>query len=308
MVVCATFQPGRYYIVMTAQNPTRRDLLRLASLAAAAGCTLSLPRGAFAAPASHLTYGVQLFMVRRQAPKDLAGVLKAIHDVGFTQIELYPIAYTHPPAELKKIVADSGLGLVSAHFDYEGFETKIDYGHQLGLKYMVCPMLPQDLWNSTAGFAKAAADFNRWGKAVKDAGMTFAFHNHCYEFKPLDGGVTGWHTLMSQTDPALVKMEFDLYWLTQGGQDPAAMLKRYADRAVLVHMKDRTPGAPAGYEMGPEAEHFTELGTGSLAWPALLKQARQQGIRYAFLDQDETKKPVFESMKESYGYLKKLNV
>ncbi len=45
--------------------------------------------------------------------------------------------------------------------------------------------------------------------------MEFLFHNHCYEFKPLEGGVTGWQTLMSHTDAKLVKMEFDLYWLTQ---------------------------------------------------------------------------------------------
>ena len=293
---------------MMQPNPSRRDLLRLTALAAAAGCTVSLPRSAFAAPAAHLTYGVQLFMVRQQAPKDLAGILKAIHDVGFTQIELYPVVYNHPAAELKQIVADSGLGLVSAHFDYEGLEDKIAYGKELGLQYMVCPMLPQDQWTSTAGFTKAAEDFSRWGKKIKDAGMTFAFHNHCYEFKPLDGGVTGWNTLMSKTDPSLVKLEFDVYWLTQAGQDPAAMLKRYADRLVLFHMKDRLAGAPTGFEMGKVAEHFTELGTGTIAWPALLKQARALGVKYAFLDQDETKGPVLESMTQSFGYLKKLDV
>lgn len=282
----------------------RRDLLRLASLA---GCTLSLPRSLFATPPGRLTYGVQLFMVRREAATNLAAVLKAIHNVGFTQIELYPIAYTHPAAELKQIVADSGLGCVSAHFDYVGLESKIDYGRQLGLRYMVCPMLPQDQWTSTEGFTKAAADFSRWGKAVKDSGMTFCFHNHCYEFKPQQAGVTGWQTLMDHTDPALVKMEFDLYWLTQAGQDPAAMLAEYKDRARLIHLKDRTAGAPTGFAMGKVAEHFTELGKGSIAWPALLAQARSQGIEYAFLDQDETSIPVLQSMTESFAYLKKLN-
>jgi sugar phosphate isomerase/epimerase len=286
---------------------TRRDFLRLSALAAAAGCTISFPRSAFAASPG-LIYGVQLFMVRRQAATDLAAVLKQIHAVGFSQIELYPIAYTHPPAELKQIVADSGLGCVSAHFDYAGLDSKIDYARQLGLTYLVCPMLPADQWTSTAGFRKAADDFNRWGKAAHDVGITFCFHNHCYEFKPQEQGVTGWQTLMEHTDPTLVKMEFDLYWLTQAGQNPAAMLAKYKDRARLIHMKDRIKGAPTGFAMGPTAEHFTELGTGSLDWPALLKQARSQGIKYAFLDQDETAGPVFTSMTESFDYLKKLSV
>jgi sugar phosphate isomerase/epimerase len=283
---------------------TRRNFLRLSALAA--GCVIRFPSNALAEPAtaSGMIYGVQLFMVRRQAVKDLAGILKAIRQVGFAQVELYPIAYNHPAPELKQIVADAGLGLASGHFDYAGFETKVDYGRQLGLKYMVCPMLPKEQWTSVEGFRKAADDFNRWGAAVHDAGMEFVFHNHCYEFKPQAGGVTGWQTLMEHTDPKLVKLEFDLYWLTQAGQNPSAMLAKYAERARIIHLKDRTAGAPIGYEMGPSAEHFTELGKGTIAWPKLIAQAQRQGIRYAFLDQDETAGPVIESMSESFAYLR----
>ena len=286
---------------------TRREFLRASAFAA--GCAIRFPSHAFAAgEQGGMIYGVQLYMVRRQAVKDLAGILKAIHGIGFTQIELYPIAYDHPASELKQIVADSGLGVVSGHFDYAGFEMKVDYGRQLGLKYMVCPMLPKEQWNSTEGFRKAADEFNRWGAVVRDAGMEFLFHNHCYEFKPQAGGVTGWQTLMEHTDPKLVKMEFDLYWLTQAGKDPAAMLAKYADRARVIHLKDRTAGAPIGYEMGSSAEHFTELGKGTIPWPKLIAQARRQGIQYAFLDQDETAGPVIASMSESFTYLKTLRI
>jgi len=169
-------------------------------------------------------------------------------------------------------------------------------------------MLPKEQWNSTEGFRKAADEFNRWGAVVRDAGMEFLFHNHCYEFKPQAGGVTGWQTLMEHTDPKLVKMEFDLYWLTQAGKDPAAMLAKYADRARVIHLKDRTAGAPIGYEMGSSAEHFTELGKGTIPWPKLIAQARRQGIQYAFLDQDETAGPVIASMSESFTYLKTLGI
>jgi len=288
--------------------PTRRDFLRLSALAAAAGCTLGRVSKAFAAPTQGgLIYGVQLYMVRRQAPQDLAGVLRAIHQIGFAQIELYPIAYSHPPAELRRIVQDAGLGAASGHFDYDGFESKIDYARQLGLEYMVCPMLPKNLWTSLDGFREAAAKFNAWGKRVHESGMQFAFHNHDYEFKP-QGNTTGFAELMQHTDPAFVKMEFDLYWLTQAGQDPAAMLTRHADRARLIHLKDRTPNAPTSYDMEKSSEHFTEIGKGTIHWPALLAQAHKQGIRYAFVDQDETSEPVLQSLKESYTYLHSLKV
>jgi len=285
---------------------TRRDFLQMTAMAA--GCVISFPRNAFAGQdPGNLNYGVQLYMVRRQAPKDLAGVLKAIQQIGFTQIELYPIVYDHPAADLKKIVDDSGLGLVSAHFDYAGFEDKIDYAKQLGLKYMVCPMLPEDQKTSTAGFEKAAADFNAWGLKVSQAGMKFVFHNHCYEFKVQESGLTGWQTLMQASDPTLVYLELDIYWLVQGGQNPGLVMKTYKNRVKLIHLKDRTPGAPIGYTTGPEAEHFTELGKGAIDWPKLLTQAKWQGIRYAYLDQDETAGPVMESMSQSFAYLKGLN-
>ncbi len=286
---------------------TRREFLQKTAMAA--GCVVSLPRTAFAGQdPGNLNYGVQLFMVRRQAVKDLAGVLKAIQQIGFTQIELYPVVYDHPAPELKKMVDDSGLGVVAAHFDYAGFEDRIEYAKQLGLKYMVCPMLPKEQWTSTAGFEKAATDFNAWGLKVSQAGMKFVFHNHCYEFKVQEGGLTGWQTLMQNSDPTLVNLELDVYWLVQAGQNPAVMMKTYKNRVKLIHLKDRTPGAPTGFEMGPGAEHFTELGKGSIDWPKLLMQAKWQGIRYAYLDQDETAGPVMESMAESFAYLKGLNV
>ena len=94
-----------------------------------------------------------------------------------------------------------------------------------------------------------------------------------------------------------------MYWLTQAGQSPYAMLTKYAGRAVLIHMKDRTPKAPVTYNMDKESEHFTDVGKGTIDWPKLLRQGRRQGIRYAFVDQDETAGPVVESLRSSYGYL-----
>lgn len=275
----------------------------------AAGCVLGLPRQAMAGQdPGNLNYGVQLYMVRRQAATDLAGVLKAIQQIGYTQIELFPVVYDHPAAELKKIVDDSGLGLVAAHFGYAGYPEKIDYAKQLGLKYMVCSMLPKEQWTSTAGFEKAAADFNQWGLQVSQEGMKLVFHNHCYEFKPQEDGVTGWQTLMGATDPTLVNLELDIYWLVQGGQNPSAMMRQYKNRVKLIHLKDRTQAATTGFDMGPAAQHFTELGKGTIDWQRLLLQARWQGIRYAYLDQDETSGPVVESMTESFAYLKGLNL
>jgi sugar phosphate isomerase/epimerase len=287
---------------------TRREFLELSAKVAAAGIALGAGSGAFGQAGQGMVYGVQMFEVRKQAEKDLAGAFKMIKDAGFDNIELYPIAYHQPPAQLKKLLADTGLGCVSGHFDYAQRDMSVEYAHGLGLKYLVCPMLPEDQKLSLDGFKKAAAWFGPWGESAHKAGMQFVFHNHDYEFKPIEGS-NGWTVLMNGTDPKLVKLEFDMFWLTTAGQDPMAMLKKYRDRAVLFHMKDRVAGAPRSFVVDEKATSYcTELGKGTIDWPALLKQAQSQGIRYAFLDQDDTKIPVEQSMKESRAYLRTLHV
>lgn len=285
---------------------SRRSFVKASLAAAAAGCVLGRGGVGFGETGG-LTYGVQMYMLRRQAVNDLAGALKAIHDTGYAQVELYPLAYERPAAELRKMVQDAGLGAVSGHFDYVGLEAKLDYGQQLGLKYYVCPMVPKEQWGSLEGFRKAAELFNRVGEGARSRGMEFVFHNHCYEFRPMEGS-NGFTELMKHTDPKLVKLELDMYWLAQGGQDPMAMLKGHADRVRLVHMKDRAAGAAVSYNMDKASEHFVDLGRGTIDWPGLLAQARAQGIQYAFLDQDETNGPVVDSLKVSRAYLHTLKV
>jgi sugar phosphate isomerase/epimerase len=259
------------------------------------------PRSAWAEGA-RLTYGVQMYELREMAKTDLPRVFRTIRDAGFEQVELYPIAYRVAARELRAMVKDAGLGCVSGHFDYEGLEQKVSYAKELGLGYMVCPMLPKPQQTDVAGFRAAAEFFNKVGKLAQQQGMQFAFHNHCYEFAPM-GGTTGFATLMQHTKPELVKLEVDCYWLTQAGQDPITFLKAHADRAVLLHMKDRAAGAPTGYDMDAGGKNMAELGKGAIHWPEILAEGRSLGIQYAFVDQDFTAMPIPESLKGARAYL-----
>lgn len=285
-------------------TPSRRSFLKASLAAAAAGCLLR-PARVFA-DVSGMTFGVQLYMLRREAQTDLAGVFRTIHDAGFPQVELYPIAYNHSAAEIRRMMQDAGIEAVAGHFDYVGLEDKLDFAHQLGVTYVVCPMIPKDQWTSLEGFSKAADLFNRAGRQAQSQGMELVFHNHCYEFRPI-GGTTGFADLMQHTDPALVKLELDIYWLTQGGQYPMAVLKNYAGRVRLIHLKDRLAGAKTSYTTDPP-QYFTELGKGTIDWPAILVQARTEGVKYAFVDQDDTSLPIPESLAVNRAYLRKLNL
>src|SRR5487761_1163939 len=277
-------------------NVTRRELLRLMAMGLPA---LGLKESAFAADAEQ-PLGVQLYTVRKLAEKNLPDVLAQIRKIGYQQVETYAGSYkNHPAGELRKMIADAGLSVPSGHFDYGGLEEKMDYAKQLGLKYMVCPMLPVGMWNSADGFKKAAEQFNKWGEKTRSLGMGFAFHNHDYEFQQY-GKATGFEVLMGNTDPSLVAWEMDCYWVAQAGLDPLTLLRRYKNRVHLLHLKDRKAGYPPSHKMDAASQHFTEVGTGSLDWKKILSAAHQQGIRYYFVEQDQTTLPPVQSLRISY--------
>lgn len=280
----------------------RRTFLQL-SAAAGAGF-LSRPSSA-AVSTSHTPLGVQLYTVRGQAEKSLAPVLKQIHAIGYEEVEFYSSVYTHPAKELRALVDANGLRATSGHFNYEGLSGKFDYARELGVDWIVCPMLPTKQGNSLEGFHEAARQFNEWGKRAQQQGQRFAFHNHNYEFRDFNG-TTGYEVLLKETDPKLVYLEMDCYWIVQAGRDPMEMLRKHGNRIRLLHLKDRKAGAPTSQQLNKDAGHFTEVGNGSIPWKPLLELAKAQGVERYFVEQDESERDPMESIAISYKYLRTL--
>ena len=249
--------------------------------------------------------GLQMYTVREQAERDLPGVLQAISKIGYQEVELYWNLYSRPAAELRKMLADHGLRAPSGHLDYEGFTGKLDYARALGLTYVVCPMLPKSLWDSVDGFKRAADQFNTWGEKALQSGMRFGFHNHNYEFRRF-GNTTGFDTIVAETDPNIVWLELDCYWVTQAGHDPAELLKRHANRVRMIHVKDRKPGFPPSQTLDASAEHFTEVGTGTINWKSVLAAAQKAGVEHYFVEQDSGERSPLESVAISYRNLRPL--
>ena len=135
--------------------------------------------------------------------------------------------------------------------------------------------------------------------------MRFGFHNHNVEFKEY-GGRTGLEILLEHTDPKLVQWQMDCYWVAQAGHDPVEMLRRYGDRIQSLHVKDRKANVAAVAGSGPEAAHFTEVGTGTLDWKWILRLAENDHVPYLFVEQDQTERPPLESLQISYDNLVKL--
>jgi sugar phosphate isomerase/epimerase len=284
---------------------TRRNFLQLSTAA-----TVPI----FARPLwaqARFSIGLQLSTLVKQKVDDaeLKASLQQIAAIGFQEVEPWHAAYSIPAERLRKDIVDSGLKVTSGHFEYTDLTADLSgqlaYAKALGLKWVVCPMLPKSQWTSADGFHTAARQFNEWAKRVNDMGMRFAFHNHDYEFRKFDAA-TGYDILLQETDPNLVFYEMDCYWITQAGYDPLQMLNRLGRRVRMLHIKDRKPGFPSSNDMSDSSAHFTEVGTGGINWPTLLAEAEKLQIEHYFIEQDHIEGPPLESLRISYHYLQKL--
>ena len=249
--------------------------------------------------------GVQLFTVRNLLTEDLPGTLAAIHKIGYRTVETYVAETKTPAKELRQAILDAGLTVPSAHFGYNDFAKRFDYAKELGAEYVVCSSVPQSVGNSADGFKRAADQYNAWGEQARAVGLKFGFHDHDTEFQVFNG-VTGFDLLMQYTDPKVVQWQMDCYWVTQAGRDPVKLFKKYGTRMQSLHLKDRKPNAPTSTDTGPGSRHFTEVGTGTIDFPEILRLAGKYHVPNMFVEQDQTDLPPLESIAISYKNIVKL--
>ena len=230
------------------------------------------------------SFGLQLYTLRVDMPKDPKGVLKQVSTFGYKQIESYEgdkgMFWGMSNTEFKKYMDDLGMVIVSSHCDInKDFEKKAAEAAAIGMKYLICPWMgPQ---KKIDDFKKIADEFNKRGEICKKNGIRFAYHNHAYSFEPIDGQM-GQDVMMSNTDPALVDYEMDIYWVATAGQDAEAWLKKYKNRFRLCHVKDRAKDAKAS-----DQDATVDLGTGSLDYPKILKTASENGMEYYIVEQEK---------------------
>jgi sugar phosphate isomerase/epimerase len=286
-------------------NNQRREFLKVATTLASGvaltgisnqimGCnTSSKLKG------SNKPFGLQLYSLRDDLPKDPKGILKQVASFGYKQIEGYEgplgLFWGMKNTEFKNYMDSLGMQFISSHCKYdEDFERKADEAAAIGMKYLMCPHLGAQKDLDT--FKKFAATFNKCGEICKQRGMRFAYHNHDYSFKKVEGQYPQ-DVMMQNTDKALVDFEMDMYWVVAAGQDPLEWFKKYPGRFVLGHVKDRKKGKTA------------TLGTGTINYPAILKEAEKAGMKYFIVEQEqyEGTTPI-AAAKDDAQYMKNLKI
>jgi sugar phosphate isomerase/epimerase len=268
----------------------RRDVL---------ASTLAVPAAALAHPACAKGFsdaGLQLYTVRGLLATDYEGTLARVARLGYRQVEfagVYPAAPRQTLAMLKR----QGLAAPSGHASYAELERDLAgalrTANQLEQRFIVCPSVDEGRRRTLDDWKRIGQSFNRIGAEARRAGLVFAYHNHDFEFPPL-GGQIPYDVLLAETDPTLVRLEIDLYWMAKAGRDPLAYFQNYPARFPLIHLKDMARDGT-----------ITELGQGTIDFRRILAHADLAGIVQCFVEHDDPADPL-RSIETSLRYLRQL--
>jgi len=284
-------------------NKSRRSFLKATAAFAAAACAGA---GRLAAKPLSMPVGLQLYSVRDLLPKDFAGTLAKVRAAGYTEMEAAGY-YGHTAPEFRKAMDDAGLRCVSTHHSMADLKSRtaelIEYGHRLGLEYMICSY-PLHRNPKADGpftlddFRYMAEELNKVGEKVKAAGMTFGYHNHTPEFG-VEGGVVYYDELLRLTDPKLVVFEMDCGWVKASGQDPLVYLAKSPKRFHLLHIKDMVKDADG-------KEHSAVMGRGGMEWAPILRAATN--LKHYFIEQEDFDMDVMEALRLDAEYMRKIEL
>ncbi|HEX3768390.1 MAG TPA: sugar phosphate isomerase/epimerase [Puia sp.] len=289
---------------------SRRVFIKSAS-ALSAAVFVKGPLNAFAA---NPVIGLQLYTVRDAMGTDPLGTLQKVAQIGYNSVENATYTgsekfYGMDAATYKKVLNENGLVANSGHYrlgeeqekgaDVQGtilhdWQRAVDDASAVGLKYMVCAYLSNYERGDLDHYKKLADIFNKAGETCKKSGIQFCYHNHDFEFQ-VQNGVFPYDVLLEKTDKNNVKMEVDLYWIKKAGQDPLALFQKHPGRFPLWHVKD----------MSKEADQsFAAVGTGIIDFKTIFQHKDQAGMKYFFVEQDKCPGSPFESIAQSYKFIK----
>lgn len=255
--------------------------------------------------------GLQLYTLKDVIIKDLQGTLKEVAAVGYKKLETFGYAdesiFGVPFSDFIKMTKDLGMSIVSGHYSTgfnqttrgnikNGWERAVADAKEAGQEYMVIAYLDSQERATLDNYKQACELINKGAEVCKQYGIRMSYHNHDFEFEKIDDQIP-YNMMLDELDPALVGMELDLYWITRAGYNPSDYFKKYPSRFELWHVKDMSKA---------DRTKNADIGTGSIDFVEIFKQAEQSGMRHFFVEQESFEVSPLESIKKGFEYLNKM--
>lgn len=254
---------------------SRRQFLRGAALGLAGfGAASVMP--AFAQSRSVERVGLQLYTLRKEMAEDFEGTLARVAELGYQEME-FAGYFNRSAAQVRAVLDANGLSSPAAHIPWsavrDNLDSEIERAVGIGQRYIVIPYL-QENERTLDHYKRLIETLNSAGEACRDAGLKIAYHNHNFEFDSVEG-VVPYDLLLSQTEPSLVDMELDLFWISYAGVDPLPYIEAHAGRFSMLHVKDLTAD-----------RKMAAVGEGAIDFAALFAHAEVGGFEHYFVEHD----------------------
>jgi sugar phosphate isomerase/epimerase len=211
---------------------------------------------------------LQLYSLRHETATDPEGIVRRVPSLGFDSVEIAG-TYGWAADRWTNILAETSLCVVGAHIGLETLEKEWDaqtrFQRALGNERLVIPSLPKNL-QTVEGYSEAAKRLNALGQRVKSDGFALLYHNHAYEFSPVAGGRCGMDILLAETDPQLLSLEVDTYWVERGSRNSRVFIQQHAARIGMIHAKEYSRDG-----------RDVPAGQGDIDWKVIVPLARSRG-------------------------------
>jgi len=102
--------------------------------------------------------------------------------------------------------------------------------------------------------------------------------------------------LLEQTDPDLVDMELDLFWIYHAGVDPLPYFVQHPGRFKMLHVKDRD-----------EHGRMVDVGRGTIPFAEIFSHVDQAGFEHYFVEHDNPGSSGIASVANSLYTVRNLN-
>jgi sugar phosphate isomerase/epimerase len=258
--------------------------------------------------------GIQLYTLRNQIKADLAGTIKAVADAGYKQVEVYGFP-GKAGDDMIKHAKDNGLAVNSTHFNWESvtnptkkgvapFAEILEKTSAAGIKHLVIPYIHGHNRKNLDDYKKLAESCNKGAEQAKKAGIQLAYHNHAFEYQPMEGGKTGYQIFIEEFSKDML-FEIDVFWVQVGGVDPVEQMKALNGRVTQLHLKDLKKGTKTPSYPGVGKDAFKELGAGMIPMEPIIEAAAEIGVQHCHVEQDQSPDPI-ASVQQSIKYLKSL--
>ena len=251
--------------------------------------------------------GIQLYTLRDfiQTAPDFDAALARLEGWGVTDVQISAIGDI--PAETQRdILQKHGMRVCVTHKSLDRMRTDLP-GLIEEHKRIECDALglgsaPGEFRGSAEKVRQFIKIADEIGKELKKHGMTFHYHNHDFEFLPLDNGQTMMELLLTETDPETFFFIPDVMWIHYAGADPVETLHKMKGRVKVIHFKD--------YVLNEKNERrFADLGKGVTPLRDCYAAACELEMPYIMYEQDADwdEGDAFLSTERSWAYLRMLD-